>query len=170
MRGQSVVCDRPEAGQALAWVRAHPAWIDDPEPRVPGFKAQLNLRRPRAHGGARARRAAAAHALQRIKVATRGPGDDLFEGRVANDVCAGHWGSRKNTAAKALRKLAGPHLPASLSRLERAIKRAHAAHENAEQAGRRQRDADYEHATRATAPATDSAATVEEEEREDEAA
>ena len=33
--------------------------------------------------------------------------------------------SHKDHAAKALRKLAGPHLPASLAELERAVKRAH---------------------------------------------
>ena len=49
-----------------------------------------------------------------------------------------HWSSRKDTAAKALRKLAGPHLPASLTALERAVKRAHAAYDEAEQAQRRE--------------------------------
>lgn len=39
-----------------------------------------------------------------------------------------HWGSHKDTAAKALKKLAGPHLPASLKALERAIERVHAEH------------------------------------------
>jgi hypothetical protein len=48
------------------------------------------------------------------------------------------WSSRKDTAAKALRKLAGPHLPASLTALERAVKRAHAAYEQAEQTLRRE--------------------------------
>jgi hypothetical protein len=48
------------------------------------------------------------------------------------------WSSRKDTAAKALRKLAGPQLPASLSALERAVKRAHAAHDEVEQAQRRE--------------------------------
>ena len=47
------------------------------------------------------------------------------------------WSSHKDIAAKALRKLAGPHLPASRSALERAVKRAHAAYEAAEQARRR---------------------------------
>ena len=32
------------------------------------------------------------------------------------------WSSHKNHAAKALRKLAGPYLPASLTELERAVK------------------------------------------------
>ena len=35
------------------------------------------------------------------------------------------WSSHKDHATKALRKLAGPHLPASLAELERAVKRAH---------------------------------------------
>lgn len=35
------------------------------------------------------------------------------------------WGSHKDHAAKALKKLAGPHLPASLRQLENAVKRAH---------------------------------------------
>ena len=48
------------------------------------------------------------------------------------------WSSRKDTAIKALRKLAGPHLPASLTALERAVKRAHAAYDEAEHAQRRE--------------------------------
>jgi hypothetical protein len=32
MRDRSVACDPTEAEQALAWARAHPAWIDDPAP------------------------------------------------------------------------------------------------------------------------------------------
>jgi hypothetical protein len=43
-----------------------------------------------------------------------------------------HWGSHKQLAAKALKKLAGPDLPAPLTRLEQAIKRAHAAYDKAE--------------------------------------
>jgi hypothetical protein len=39
------------------------------------------------------------------------------------------WSSHKDIAAKALRKLAGPHVPASLSKLEQAVKRAHAAYD-----------------------------------------
>ena len=35
------------------------------------------------------------------------------------------WASHKDHAAKALKKLAGPHLPASMKQLERAIDRAH---------------------------------------------
>jgi hypothetical protein len=48
------------------------------------------------------------------------------------------WSSRKDIAAKALKKLAGPHLPASLRAVERAVKRAHAAYEDAEQAQHRE--------------------------------
>jgi hypothetical protein len=35
------------------------------------------------------------------------------------------WASWNDHAAKALKKLAGPHLPASLKRLEQAVQRAH---------------------------------------------
>ena len=45
---------------------------------------------------------------------------------------ATRWSSRKDIAAKALRRLAGPHVPASLSKLEQAVKRAHAAYDKAE--------------------------------------
>ena len=40
---------------------------------------------------------------------------------------ATRWSSHKDHAAKALRKLAAPHLPASLTKLEQAVKRAHTA-------------------------------------------
>jgi hypothetical protein len=46
--------------------------------------------------------------------------------------------SHKDVAAKALRKLAGRHLPASLTKLEQAVKRAHTAYEKAERAQRKQ--------------------------------
>jgi hypothetical protein len=39
-----------------------------------------------------------------------------------------NWGSHKDLAAKALKKLASPHLPASLKALERAVERVHAEH------------------------------------------
>jgi hypothetical protein len=42
------------------------------------------------------------------------------------------WTSHKDIAAKALKKLAGPHIPASLSKLEQAVRRAHATHDKAE--------------------------------------
>jgi hypothetical protein len=41
------------------------------------------------------------------------------------------WASHKDVAAKALWKLAGPHLPASLKQLEQAIARAHREHDTA---------------------------------------
>lgn len=47
---------------------------------------------------------------------------------------ATRWSSHKDIAAKALRKLAGPHVPASLGKLEKAVKRANAAYEQAERA------------------------------------
>lgn len=45
---------------------------------------------------------------------------------------ATRWSSHKDHAEKALRKLAGPHVPASLTKLERSVKRVHAAYERAE--------------------------------------
>ena len=44
-------------------------------------------------------------------------------------------------AAKALKKLAGPHVPASLTKLEQAVKRAHRAYDKAETAAREQQGA-----------------------------
>ncbi|RKQ92976.1 ParB/RepB/Spo0J family partition protein [Solirubrobacter pauli] len=38
---------------------------------------------------------------------------------------ATRWSSRKDVAGKALNRLVGPHMPASLKQLERAVKRAH---------------------------------------------
>jgi hypothetical protein len=52
---------------------------------------------------------------------------------------ATRWSSHKDIAAKALKKLAGPHVPTTLARLERAVKRAHAAYDRAETAAREQR-------------------------------
>ena len=52
------------------------------------------------------------------------------------------WSSHKDIAAKALKKLAGPHVPASLSKLEQAVKRAHAAYDKAETAAREQQHAE----------------------------
>jgi hypothetical protein len=45
---------------------------------------------------------------------------------------ATRWSSHKDIAAKALRKLAGPHVPATLTKLEQAVKRAHTAYDRAE--------------------------------------
>ena len=55
---------------------------------------------------------------------------------------ATRWSSHKDLAAKALKKLAGRHVPASLTRLEQAVKRAHAAYDKAETAAREQARAD----------------------------
>ena len=41
------------------------------------------------------------------------------------------WSSHKDQARKALAKLAGPHLPATLKQVEKAIAKAHAEHETA---------------------------------------
>ena len=55
---------------------------------------------------------------------------------------ATRYSSHKDLAAKALKKLAGPHVPASLTRLEQAVQRAHRAYDKAaareEQAAERQ--------------------------------
>jgi hypothetical protein len=64
---------------------------------------------------------------------------------------ATRWSSHKDIAAKALKKLAGPHTPASLTKLEQAVKRAHAAYDKAETATREQQRA----ARQATEPKTD---------------
>ena len=73
------------------------------------------------------------------------------------------WSSHKDLAAKALRKLAGPHLPATLKALEQAIKRAHTAHAQAEQAQRARPRA----TTRTTPPVGDGAETSDAQPRGD---
>jgi hypothetical protein len=55
---------------------------------------------------------------------------------------ATRWSSHKDIAAKALKTLAGPHVPATLSGLERAIKRAHATYDKAETQAREQHRAE----------------------------
>ena len=55
---------------------------------------------------------------------------------------ATRWSSHKDIAAKALKKLAGPHVPASLTKLEQAVKRAHRAYDKAETAAREQHRAE----------------------------
>jgi hypothetical protein len=55
---------------------------------------------------------------------------------------ATRWSSHKDIAAKALKKVAGPHVPAALTGLERAIKRAHATYEKAETQAREQQRAE----------------------------
>jgi hypothetical protein len=57
---------------------------------------------------------------------------------------ATRWSSHKDIAAKALRRLAGPHVPAALTGLERAVKRAHAAYDKAESAAREQQRAKHD--------------------------
>ena len=57
---------------------------------------------------------------------------------------ATRWSSHKDIAAKALRKLAGPHVPATLTKLEQAVKRAHAAYDKAETAAREQQRAEHQ--------------------------
>jgi ParB/RepB/Spo0J family partition protein len=52
------------------------------------------------------------------------------------------WSSHKDLAAKALKKLAGPHVPASLARLEQAVKRAHASYDKAEAGAREEQRAE----------------------------
>ena len=52
------------------------------------------------------------------------------------------WSSHKDIAAKALKKLAGPYVPASLTKLEQAVKRSHAAYEKAEAQVREQQRAE----------------------------
>jgi hypothetical protein len=79
---------------------------------------------------------------------------------------ATRWSSHKDIAAKALKKLAGPHVSASLTRLEQAVKRAHAAHEKAEIAAAEQQRA----ACQATEPETDDGIGDELEQDIDEAA
>jgi hypothetical protein len=57
---------------------------------------------------------------------------------------ATRWSSHKDIAAKALKKLAGPHIPATLTKLEQAVKRAHAAYDKAETAAREHQRAERE--------------------------
>jgi hypothetical protein len=52
------------------------------------------------------------------------------------------WSSHKDIAAKALKKLAGPHVPASLNKLEQAVKRAHSAYDKVEATAREQHRAE----------------------------
>jgi hypothetical protein len=68
------------------------------------------------------------------------------------------WSSHKDHAAKALRKLAGPHVPASLSKLEQAVKRAHAAFDKAERT-----DDEQERAVRNSVEAEPDESTVDDE-------
>ena len=69
------------------------------------------------------------------------------------------WSSHKDLAAKALAKLAAPHLPGSLRQLEAAVKRAHEERDRATQRARRS----AQRATRAEAAADDTAAAAAQE-------
>jgi hypothetical protein len=51
-----------------------------------------------------------------------------------------HWGSHKDQAIKALEKLAGPHVPASLKAIERAVRKADSDRERAVAAAKQQPD------------------------------
>ena len=66
------------------------------------------------------------------------------------------WSSHKDLAAKALAKLAAPHLPGSLRQLEAAVKRAHEERDRATQRARRS----AQRATRAEAAADDTTAAA----------
>jgi ParB/RepB/Spo0J family partition protein len=55
---------------------------------------------------------------------------------------ASRWSSHKDIAPKALKKLGGPHVPTSLTKLEQAVKRAHRAYDKAETAAREQHRAE----------------------------
>jgi hypothetical protein len=67
---------------------------------------------------------------------------------------ATRWSSHKDIAAKALRKLAGPHVPTTLSQLERAVNRTHAAYDKAEAAARERQRAERESVERAAVEGT----------------
>src|SRR5205823_12557223 len=68
--------------------------------------------------------------------------------------------SHKDIAAKALKKLAGPHVPTTLSKLVQAVKRAHAAYDTAETAAReRAPSASRSSPSPTTGSATSSAST-----------
>lgn len=78
-----------------------------------------------------------------------------------------HWGSRQGLAAKALRKLAGPHLPASLKALQRAVERVHKhAEEQPHEAAERSRTG----AESASAPGEDELVREDLDEVEEQAA
>ena len=73
------------------------------------------------------------------------------------------WSSHKDLAAKALTKLAGPHLPGSLRQLETAVKRAKEENDRAVKRAR----AAAQRASRADAAAEDTAAAAAQEEAAD---
>ena len=61
-----------------------------------------------------------------------------------------------------LKKLAGPHVPTSLTKLEQAVKRAHSAYDKAETAAREQH-----HAARAAVETAPAETSVDDELNED---
>jgi ParB/RepB/Spo0J family partition protein len=65
------------------------------------------------------------------------------------------WGSHRDLAAKALKKLAAPHVPASLKQLERSIERAHAAHQQAIDPKPSEPTTDHADPTEAATPAAE---------------
>lgn len=71
---------------------------------------------------------------------------------------ATRWSSHKDLAAKALKKLAGLRVPASLARLEQAVKRAHATYDKAEAGAREERRAERQ----AAEPNTEAGAVADE--------
>ena len=78
---------------------------------------------------------------------------------------ATRWSSHKDLAAKALRKLAGPHVPASLTKLEQSVKRTHSAYDKAERAHDEQQRAERQAAEAADVGTDDT--VVEDELEED---
>ena len=73
------------------------------------------------------------------------------------------WSSHKDLGSKALTKLAGPHLPASLRQLEAAVKRAHEERDRATQRAR----ASARRSSRAETAADESAAAAAQEQATD---
>jgi hypothetical protein len=100
-------------------------------PRSPGFGSSSTASRPHGelYGRALVVIAAEQHAMRLVVPASQ-------------RVPATRWSSHKDIAAKALKKLAGPHVPATLTRLEQAVKRAHAAYDKAETTAREQQRAE----------------------------
>jgi hypothetical protein len=75
---------------------------------------------------------------------------------------ATRWSSHKDFAVKALKKLADPHVPTTLSKLEQAVKRVHNAYDKAETAAREQ-----QHAERQAVAAEHDDGSVDDEPDED---
>lgn len=71
------------------------------------------------------------------------------------------WSSHKDLAAKALKKLAGPLVPVSLTKLEQSVKRTHSAYDKAERAHHEQQRAERQ-VTEAADAGTDDAVVEDE--------